>query len=191
MSETGFNAGADLETNASTAATQSTIAAVESVEIEKHLHHRSRWFGKSGDQSGTNWATEASLTPFRCISGAGVWGADADDEAKVLGSTDTPIFVGSTKYDPHEIVACATSVAKCFYFRLIYGTGTMAAAITAGQYTMVTFVSENVAGPGAGGGIIEIPSLRLDDGDKLWAQCACDTDNATVDFLIGAHEYAL
>lgn len=71
----------------------------EVVEIERHLHNRERWFGISGDQSGNDWAVEAGLNAFRAISGNGDFGSDANDEAKVLGTADTPAISGRTKHD--------------------------------------------------------------------------------------------
>jgi hypothetical protein len=78
MAETGYNAGADLETNAQTAADQSTIAATQSVEIEKHIHPRS---------SGT--------TPNAIVRSGAIRIASHNNlENVVIGST-TYIFVTS------------------------------------------------------------------------------------------------
>jgi len=122
------------DTKSLTADTSSVMAmtrlgAKEAWEVEHHFHTRRRWFGKVASQTATNWG-ESSLAPFRAISGDNVWGADANDEAQVVGTADSPVFVGSTHMDPHEIMVIGTSVDTVFMLRLIWGTGTMADAIT-------------------------------------------------------------
>ncbi|KKM05730.1 hypothetical protein LCGC14_1751110 [marine sediment metagenome] len=152
--------------------------------LENHIHNRERWFGKSGDQSGNNWGTESSLTPFRAISGNIAFGSDADDEALVLGTDDTPCIAGTTRFDPHTIMVEAASVATEYVIRVIYGTGTMADAETAGQYsdTMVTDAKK--------GEPLDIHMPRLTSGShKVWVRIKNGTDNATMDFHYGIHEY--
>ena len=74
------------------------------VHHDEHFHTRERWFGISGDQSGDDWALAAGLTPFQAISGNGVFGADANDEAKVLGTDDTPAITNKQFFDMHRIL---------------------------------------------------------------------------------------
>lgn len=157
-------------------------------DTEHHLHTRERWFGKSADQSGNNWGAD-TLTPFRCISGNGVYGTDTDDEAKLIGSDDTPIVAGKTQFDFHRMLVVGVSVDTEFKLRLIWGTGTMADAITADQYSenMVKFDSLN---PQLSAGIpIDVLMDKISSGMKVWAQCKNATNNATLDFYIGLHEY--
>lgn len=152
--------------------------------VERHLHNRERWFGKSGDQSGNDWAVEAGLTPFRAISGDGVFGADANDEAKVLGTDDTPAIAGMTKFDPHRLMVTAASNANDWVLRFIYGTGTMAEAESAGQYTDVMVQEAKKGSP------VDIMKIRCTCGlFKLWVRAKNATNNATIDFFIGIHEY--
>jgi hypothetical protein len=157
-------------------------------EIERHFHNRERWFGKSADQSGTNWGTD-TLTPFRAISGSGVYGEDANDEAKVVGSTDTPIFLNSKYMDMHRILVVGVSVDTHYKLRIIYGTGTMSEAISALQYTEV-MVKFDATNPQQSAGIpIDIRVPRVSSGTKYWVQAKNATDNATIDFFAGGHEY--
>ena len=157
---------------------------------ENHIHSLERWFGKSADQSGNNWGAVEGLTLFRAISGDGAFGTDANDEAKVLGSTDTPVIVGKTRYDPHRMLVYDSSVTTPWVLRIIYGTGTMADAETALQYTDIMVVVS--AAPGAGGdsSVFEIRMPKLAVGTQLWAKAKNATNNATIDFYIGIHEYA-
>ena len=161
----------------------------EAVEIEHHLHNKESWFGKSADQSGTDWAV-LGLTPFRAISGANTWGVDTNDEAKVLGSSDTPKIPGMAYYDPHRLFIKAVSVSTPWIIRLIYGTGTMAAAITALQFSEVMLAGDDTNPQQAVGTPVDIIMPREAAGTKLWAQAWNATNNATIDFFIGIHEYA-
>lgn len=158
-------------------------------EIEKHFHTRERWFGKRADQSGDNWG-EDNLTPFRAISGNGVYGADANDEAKICGADDTPIFAGSAYMDMHRILVVATSIDTHWKIRVIYGTGTMADAITAGQYSEIMVKFDSVNPQQSAGVPIEVRMPRVAAGTKIWAQAKSATDNATIDFFAGGHEYS-
>jgi hypothetical protein len=157
-------------------------------DTEHHIHTRERWFGKSADQSGNNWGDD-TLTPFRCISGNGDYGGDTDDEAKLIGSDDTPVEAGKTQFDFHRCLIVGVSEDTEYKLRFIWGTGTMTAAITAGQYSenMVKFESTN---PQLSAGIpIDVLMSKIASGTKVWAQCKNQTDNATIDFYIGLHEY--
>ena len=155
----------------------------EVTEIEKHFHNRERWFGKLAVQTATDWGEQAGLTPYRAISGLGVFGADANDEAQVLGADDSPAIVGMTKYDAHRIEVQAASNANPFVLRLIYGDGTMADAEAAGDYTDVMVMEARKGSP------VDVLMPRRDVCCKLWARAKNAADNATIDFFIGLHEY--
>ena len=157
--------------------------------VEEHLHNRERWYGKSADQSGTDWAAE-NLTPYRVISGTNTWGADENDEAKVWGLGDGAEITGHTKMDIHRIFLSATSSNTPWRFRLIYGTGTMAAAINAGQYSSIIVAQDDTNPQQAVGVPVDILMQRVTFGtDKIWAQGWNATNNATLDFFVGQHGY--
>lgn len=161
----------------------------EVFEIDHHIHNQEIWFGKSADQSGTNWATEGSLTAFQAISGNADFGGDANDEALVIGSTDTPVRTGKKYFDIRRIFVNAVTTDTVYYLRLVHGTGTMAAAITAKQYTVIP-VKYDSANPTESAGIpIDLISLRFQIGTKIWMQAKNATNNATISFYIGLHEY--
>lgn len=156
----------------------------EAYEIEHHLHNRERWFGKLGVQTATDWGEEASLSPYRAISGNGVFGVDANDEALVIGTDDTPAIAGMIWFDPHRIMVTASSKATDWVLRIIYGSGTMADAETAGQYTDVMVQEAKKGSP------IDVMKVRCACGSfKLWVRAKNVTDNATIDFFVGIHEY--
>ena len=157
-------------------------------EHDQHFHNREYWLGKSADQSGNNWGTRASLNPYRAISGNNDFGQDANDEAKVIGSDDTPVRAGSTKQDFRRIQVVAVSSNTIYLLRIIQGTGTMAAAEAAGQYTEIPFFKES---PPSKGSPLDLVQERIPVGTKIWVRAKNATDNATIDFLAGVHEYPL
>ena len=158
-------------------------------EIEKHFHSNEHWLGKAASQTATDWALEYSLTPFTAISGNGVFGADADDEALVLGTADTSVAGGMAKFDVHRVLVASLSVDTPFYFRLVHGPTTMAQAITDGDESCF-MVQNNPAGSKAGGFPVNVMMPRATCGvDQIWMQVACATDNATATFFVGVHEY--
>lgn len=165
-------------------------------EIEKHFHNYERWAGKAADQSGVNpWAAMLSSagmqTSYRCISGTNDYGGDANDEAQVWGLYDT-LSVGGvtqTKLDVHRIFITASSITTIWYVRLVYGTGTLADAITAGQYSTFPVVADAAQG-GSIDVIINVMMPRITIGThKIWVQGKSATNNATLDFLVGFHGY--
>jgi hypothetical protein len=156
---------------------------------QQHVHSREYWFGISGDQSGNDWGDGTSLTPYRAISGNGDFGGDANDEAKVLGTDDTPILAGGLTVDVHRILVVGVSVDTEWRLRIVWGTGTMADAITANQVSalMVKFDSVN---PQLSAGVpVDVRMPGFDVGYKVWIQAQNATNNATIDFYVGVHEY--
>lgn len=159
-------------------------------EIEGHSHNKSRCFGKSADQSGVDWALEDSLTTFQAISGPGAYGPGANDAAKIWGTGDLAPVTGDVMLDLHWLLVVALSEDTPYILRLVWGTGTMADAITAGQYTTV-MVQNIVTGSKANGAAIPVMTPRLTCGvDKAWLQAKNATDDATADVLINLHGYA-
>lgn len=165
-------------------------------ELERHFHGHERWYGKSADQSGVNpWATSVSTggmpTSYRCISGSSAFGGDASDEAQIWGLYDTLSVGGTTqvKLDLHEMFITASSVTTMWILRIVYGTGTLADAITAGQFSCFPLIAD-AAQNGAIDIIVPIMMPRTTIGThKIWIQGKNATDNATLDFLVGLHGY--
>lgn len=156
-------------------------------EIERHLHNVERWRGKLAVQTATDWAAD-NLLPFRAISGTNAYGADANDEALVLGTDDTPIITGSAYFDLHQVLVLAASSQTAYKLRVIYGTGTMAAAIAAFQFTEIMFIMDTSVQQQPHGPVpIMMPRAAV--GTKIWAQAWNATNNATIDFVVGLHEY--
>ena len=157
--------------------------------IEQHFHAKSRVFGISSDQSGNNWATENRLTPFTVISGNGDFGTDENDEAKVFGTDDTPFIPGQTHFDPGTLTVSNVSNDNMYIIRIIWGTGTMADAISAGQYSARIFKFDTTNPQLTANELIIIGTPALRVGIKIWVQVKNTTDNATLNFFIDAHGY--
>ena len=162
-------------------------------EIEKHFHNRESWVGISGSQTGGDWSdsiSDATMIPvFVAISGDDTYGADANDEAWVIGTNDLPLITGMVKADIHEVFVTAASVQTIYWMRIVYGSGTMADAITAGQYSEYPIIADAAVG-GSVAAVARIMMPRITSGtDKIWIQAKSTTDNATLSFYIGLHEY--
>lgn len=163
----------------------------ETYFIEHHVHGRSRTFGKSADQSGTNWATEDTFNPFVATSGNGDYGSDLNDEAKVFGTTDTPFISGQEYFDPGEIIVSNVSNDNMYIIRIIWGSGTMADAIAAGQYSTKPAKFDSVSPQLTANVSVRINTPKLAVGTKVWVQISNGTDNATLNFFVDAHGYDL
>lgn len=162
-------------------------------EIEKHFHNKERWLCKANPQTATDWAVECcaagAVLPYVAISGSNNFGGDANDEALIFGTDDLLNIDGETKLDLHRIMVTDASSTTVYILRIVYGTGTMANAITAKQFTTVPVISDPAAGGGYGN-IIDVKMPRLNIGtDKIWIQIKNATDNATLSFICGFHGY--
>ena len=154
-------------------------------EIERHLHSYERWMELAGTPATETHRADAAGT------GAGVFQIDAGNVTwgswlQILGSSDTPVITGSTKFDLHRLVVTATELNEIYVIQIAFGASG-AAALSAGAYTESVFnpVSNQVdSGP------VDIQSRRIAAGTKAWARCICPgQDTATLDFMIGLHEY--
>ncbi len=154
-------------------------------EIEHHLHGQERWFGAQDPQTATDWGVEAGLKAYRAISGNNAFGADADDEALVIGIDDTPAQAGMIYFDLHRIMVSAASNANEWVLRVIHGMGTMAAAEAAGHYSDVMVQEARKGSP------VDVMMHRTECAAcKIWIRAKNGTNNATIDFFVGLHEYA-
>lgn len=158
-------------------------------EIERHFHGRERWFGKKAVQTATDWADNVIATPYQAISGNNAYGTDPGDEALVLGTADTPAIAGMVKFDLHRLLFTDSNSTSPWKVMLLYGTGTMAAAEAAGQYS--TFMVRIDA---AASQLPEVPcDVMMPRGaagaTQVWVKAWNATDNATISFFVGLHEY--
>jgi hypothetical protein len=152
---------------------------------EDHFHNKERWFGISADQSGNDWALGETLTGFVATSGNNAWGVTTD-AAKIFGTDDTPILTGGLKFDVHKILVTANTSATTYKCRLIWGTGAVADAVTAGQFTEFYFAQKDTDTDRK---ITEIKCPKLAVDTQVWLEIWNATNDATLTFFVGVHEY--
>jgi len=155
--------------------------------IEEHEHNLERWWGALAVPDETN-AIESNVTrPFAATSGNDAWGL----AIPVVGTADNPGITGSsTTFDAHELlITDLDDDTTPWKVRLIYGTGTSADAITAGQWTERMVESNAVPGNRAGATPVKFRMIVLDVGTKLWAQAWNDTNGEILSFFVGCHGY--
>lgn len=147
-------------------------------EIERHLHHSEQWYGKD---AGDAFLNRNSLTAWQITAGT----SEAYGTEVQLSNGDE-VESGSTtkKYDLHEIQIVDVSNANALYkIEFWYGTGAFGAATL---LTEMTWIADNV---NFSSGPIAFGSRRIACNNKLWARCKCQTNSATIDFLVGLHVY--
>lgn len=161
----------------------SNSLAYRTHEIEKHFHSRARFWGAVAVPDETN-AIDANVdTPFVAVSGNDDWGT----AIPICGTSDDPTGLSYAKFDPHLLLVVDTDHTTPYRFRLIYGTGTSAAAISANQWSEEMFLASG--GPFDSGTPLAFQMPRVDVGTKLWAQVWNATNGSNVDFFWGEHPY--
>jgi len=156
------------------------------MELERHFHNVERWWGALVAPDETN-AIEANVNrPFVAASGDNTWGA----AIPILGTDDNPVLATDAKFDIHRLlVTDLDDDTTPWRVRVIWGSGTSADAITAGQWTEMMTVTNAVPGNRAGGSPIDVIMRREDIGVKIWAQVWNDTDAEELSFFTGYHGY--
>lgn len=156
--------------------------------VERHLHNQEFWFGIASPQTATNWALRTGLAPFIATSGNDDFGTDPGDTAQVLGTGDTPVNVGSTYFDFHRFSIIDVSNATMFILRIIWGTASQTAdeAEAAGQYSETVAHQQTAAGQNKP---VDIYFPRVAAGSQVWVKAKNATNNATIQFIVGIHEY--
>ena len=146
-------------------------------ELNKTLLNRCRWFGKSADQSGNDWAAQG-LTPYTLVSGDNTWG----DWAKLVGSADVPLTVGYTRYTINQIGLLSAAEEAAFLVQFVWDATDAATGLAAGNYTETMVLSKESSNFGA-----EVVMPRIPVTDKMWARCWAV--EGTLEVFIGLKEY--
>ena len=152
-------------------------------EIERHFHNRERFWGATGAPDETNAIAATVSVPFVAVSGNNTWGT----AIPICGTADNPVIATDTKFDAHLVLVTDTDHATPYRMRIIYGTGTSADAITAGQWSEIMFIT--ATGPFSSGVPVDVKMPRVNVGSKCWAQVWNATNGSNVDFFWGAHGY--
>lgn len=153
--------------------------------IVQLLTGRSFTFGAASIPIGdTHVADIDSLTPFVATSGAGDYGSDPGDTVQIVGSLDAPFLPGAVAGHVIQIFVSDLDSESPYIFRLIWGLGSVADALTAGQFSTTMVQSATVPASAPTGEPISIMQpLTVSVGIKLWAQTKNATDNATLTFF--------
>ena len=159
----------------------------ESIEIEKHLHGNEKWFGLASTPSGETHRADrmaGGINPFTLTAGNNTWG----NWVQILGSDDTPVESGKTKFDPHRFLVTSTNSTNPYNIQLVYGeSADIAAKIAAEDMTEFPYIA---ATNNNDSGISQDMAERYSAGEKLWARCVCIEGNgSTINFYYGIHEY--
>ena len=143
-------------------------------EVEYHLHNKELWYGAA--------ATRNSLTGYTITSG------NADFGAATQIFATTFLITGKVYFDLHRFMPLSVSSATVYVVRIIWGSGTVGDAETAGQYTDFTLLGTGV-GANINGQPQELICDRIPFGFNVWMKCKNATNLATVTGLIGIHTY--
>ena len=156
-------------------------------ELERHFHNVERWWGAVAAPDETN-AIEANVNrPFVATSGNNTWGT----AIPICGAGDNPVLATDAKFDIHRLlITDLDDDTSPWRVRIIWGSGTSADAITAGQWSEIMAMSNAVPGNRAGGSPVDVIMRREGVGIKLWVQVWNDTNGEELSFFWGAHGYA-
>jgi len=157
--------------------------AYRTEEIEMHFHNYERWLGAAAAPSGeTHVADSDSMTAFQIDAGNDDWGS----WVQIVGSSDTPVTAGMSKFDLHRLMITNVENKKIIT-RIQIAAGTSgAAALAAGDYTELLVTPDNDGQQDP----YEIMMHRQSSATKVWARCWVKaTNTSTIDFFIGLHEY--
>ena len=157
----------------------------EVIEIATHLHSN-EWLGAlAASPSPPGHAAEwNTMNPFQSTAGNDTWGA----WIQIIGSTDTPIHTGMTKFDLHKILVIDVAVTADLDLHIVQvGCGLNGAqTLIDSTYTTFAFVPER----GAAVTVINFQMKRCEAGQNVWLRHWVDGTNApTMDFVHLLHEY--
>lgn len=157
-------------------------------EIEKHLHNREFWLGAQAVPVGTvNVAddmTDGTTAPFTPDAGNDTWGA----WLQIVGSGDTPLQSGKTKYDLHRLLPFDDQEANApTFIQIAWGNVDAATALAAGDYSTTAYLTPTNQGASAP---VEVLMPRIDVGKMAWIRIMAIGENTmNLSFYIGLHEY--
>jgi len=156
----------------------------ETLEIGRHIHNYSRWLGAAiVPNAEVHVADKLSLNPvaFSINAGNNAFGA----WVQILGSADTPVIPGKTKFDLRAIQTTTNQRAGEYFIQLAFGVSG-AAAFVAEEYTSDVIAFDGVNNEHW----FEFQSKQITAGTKAWMRCLSPgNDGGTLSFFFGLHEY--
>lgn len=164
-------------------------------ELEKHFHNREFWIGEHASRNGEiDCAARDTMTPFQHDAGDGSINDVTPGYGTplcIIGTNDVPFTSDGFKFDLHRLVVVdveATADLKLHKVQIIFGSGTVAAAISDLQ---LSDVPPFIPLRGAAFTVMDVMMPRVICGtDKVWLRHWVDGINTgTMDFFVGLHEY--
>lgn len=159
----------------------------ESIEIATHLHDKEKWFGAAAVPSGEIHVADrmaGGISPFQLVAGDDTFG----NWVQILGSSDTPVEAGKTKFDLHRVLITTTNSTSPFVIQIVEGeSADIAAKIAAEDFTEFPYIAPTNNNDS---GIAHLIDILANAGLKHWARC-CDIgrDGTNINFYFGLHEY--
>lgn len=177
----------DIETDIATLQSDMDVVKPEVAEIEHHLHNYEKWLGAAASASGETHVADRmgpAIVEFTLTAGNLTWG----NWVQVIGSSDTPIQAGKTKFDLHRVIITDTTSTVPFIIQIITGeSADFATKLAAEDFDEFPYVS---ASNNNDSGISDIIDKRCDAGEKVWMRCCAIGANApTLKLYPGIHEY--
>ena len=147
-------------------------------EIERHFHTSELWYG---DATGNKILLDG-LTAIRVTAGdAAAFGS----ELQISDGTEQGGGSATKRFDLHRLcVVSASSNTALYLIRFKTGLTTFAEAVT---LTTAPFKSSALTGKQAP---IDILSPRRPCNHKIWVDLKASVNGATMDFIVGSHEYS-
>jgi len=160
----------------------------DEIEItELHHHGFRRIISKNEMQTATVKADTSAVSfyPYDLTAAADSTFGTA---VQILGSADTPIVAGMTKFDFNKVFVTAANSNSVYKIRILYGA-TASAALVAGHYTDVWFFGDDTNPNKSSPTAFDIECERHYSGTLVWAQIACAAGAKTASLLFSLHEY--
>lgn len=154
-------------------------------EVERHVHNRERWSGLAAAPSGiVNGGDFDVMAPYVPDAGNDDWGA----WVLLLGTADTPVLTGMTKFDPHQLFITAAERNTAIHrIQVAWHATSATIALAAGDYTELMFKPEGATFTSTP---IPLKSKRCNTGQTIWVRIWADGGNTgTLNMFLGVHEY--
>lgn len=153
--------------------------------LRNHIHSYESWFEVAATPSMETHVADRvgdGNGSFQCDAGNDDWGA----WVQIIGSSDTPIIPGNTKFDLHRIQITAAERNAQYYIQIGFDSSG-AAALSNNNFSDIPFKPQSVQGKPA---FIIVQNQEQDVGTKTWIRCKCPGQNtATIDMIYGLHGY--
>jgi len=149
------------------------------------LYFRQFWWGTTGAPTETNAIASTVSVACQVISGNNAYGT----AVPICGTADDPCpTLAQVYFNLDRILPITSSSVTVWKVRVSWGTGTSAAAVSAGQYSETMIIPNLVVGLPSGNAF-PINTLRIPAGYKVWAEGWNVTNLATMDFFWSCHAH--